>query len=392
MQSGGRSTLLVQGWTGINHSYAMVNQYQLLELAQDPSLALYTEQMPLYDSRWTASKNHSGFGAAQQQVLDGIAPWAGQPVSAIYRIHMPNQLELAAAPTMTFVVTELGLDRNTFASPAAVQAYQDAGHLVVTPSRWSRERILSAGLRPESVLVIPHGVDSSKFSPFSAEERRQARQALGYSDEDVVFLNVGAPFWNKGMDLMLEAFFALRQSASAGSQRARLLIKDQQALYGLSAVQMIRDLSARGTLRIDDDSVASIRVLPQTLSLEQLRGLYNVADYYLSPYRAEGFNLPVIDAIACGTPVIVTAGGATDDFCDEHTAIRVPSTLHRSETVGPLEVDAYLQPDMAALVEILRTCCAGGGRPAQFAFGRASLLAQYSWQRAARMIRALVPA
>ena len=85
--------LLVQGWTGINHSYAMVNQYQLLELAKLPSLQVMHQEMPLFDSRWTREKNAAGFSDVEQAVLANLPAYAGQPVSAVYRIHSPNTLE-----------------------------------------------------------------------------------------------------------------------------------------------------------------------------------------------------------------------------------------------------------------------------------------------------------
>lgn len=379
-------SLLVQGWTGINHSYAMVNQYQLLELAQNPGLALYSEQMPLFDARWNASSLNSGFGPVQQQVLDSIRKYEGQPLSAIYRIHTPNHLQLASVRVSTFLVTELGLDHNWFTPDADIGAYQREGNLIVTPSHWSRERIISYGFRPESVLVIPHGVDTSKFFPFEASQRISTREALGFGEDDVVFLNVGAPIWNKGMDLAIEAFFAVRKTCKT----ARLLIKDQQSLYGLSAVQMIKDMVSRGTIAADEASINSIRVLPQTLSIEQLRGLYNLSDYYLSPYRAEGFNLPVIEAIACGTPAIVTAGGSTDDFCDDYTAIRIPSTKHLNARINDTPLDAYLQPDMDALIRIMQNCCENRTPNDKFAFGRANMLELFTWKRAARLMEALM--
>jgi glycosyltransferase involved in cell wall biosynthesis len=307
-------------------------------------------------------------------------------VSAIYRIHTPNGLQLADSRVITFLVTELGLDAGNFSEGADVDAYQRAGNLVVTPSQWSRERIISYGFRPEHVLVIPHGVDTSKFSPFTTAQRVTAREALGYGAQDVVFLNVGAPIWNKGMDLIIQAFFAARKTCKT----ARLLIKDQQSLYGLSAIQMIKDLAGRGAITLDDDSVASIRVLPQTLSIEQLRNLYSVADFYLSPYRAEGFNLPVIEAIACGTQAIVTAGGSTDDFCNEQVAIRIPSTKHQNVTIGNTRIDAYLEPDVPALVAIIQACCEKPERNVHFEFGRVSMLEQFTWRRASRLISALV--
>lgn len=380
------SRLLVQGWTGINHSYAMVNQYQLLALAQLPALQLLHQEMPLFDSRWTREKNAAGFNATEQEALGAIAPYTGQPVSAVYRIHSPNTLALTAARAITFLVTELGLDAANFVAGADPAKYCAAGHLVVTPSRWSRERIVDFGFAPESVLVVPHGVDSGKFFPFAAEDRLSARAALGYGDEDRVFLNVGAPIWNKGLDLAIEAFFTLRQT----HKTARLLIKDQNSLYGLSAVDMIRNLAAAGTIQIDDASVESIKVLPQTLSLEQLRSLYNVADLYVSPYRAEGFNLPVIEAMACGTPVIVTAGGSTDDFFDDQLGYKIASTKHLNATINNTRIGAYLQPDMEALVQTMRNCCDSCSRQKrQLAFGVVSVTEQFTWQRAAKLLASL---
>lgn len=379
--------LLVQGWTGINHSYAMVNQYQLLALAQLPGLELLHQEMPLFDSRWTREKNASGFNAAEQQTLSNIADYAGQPVSAVYRIHTPNTLANTQARAITFLVTELGLDAANFVGGADVQTYCAAGHLIVTPSHWARDRIVEFGFAPESVWVIPHGVDSSKFFPFTDAERQAARAALGFTADDMVFCNVGAPIWNKGLDLAIEAFFKLRQT----HKNARLLIKDQNALYGYSAVDMMRQLAASGKIQIDNDSVASIKVLPTTLSMEQLRSLYNVADCYLSPYRAEGFNLPVIEAIACGTPVIVTEGGATDDFCNSHVSQKIPSRKVLNTMINDTKVGAYLQPDMDALVQLMRAAAEGKPRMGrEFSFGRTSLLEQFHWQRAARQIVSLI--
>ena len=379
--------LLVQGWTGINHSYAMVNQYQLLELAKLPSLQVMHQEMPPFDSRWTREKNAAGFSDVEQAVLANLPAYAGQPVSAVYRIHSPNTLALSDVRTITFLVTELGLDAASFSAGADARAYCADGHLIVTPSHWSRERIVEFGFASESVLVIPHGVDGQKFFPFEEHDLKAARTALGYSDDDVVFLNVGAPIWNKGLDLVIEAFFKLRQT----HKTARLLIKDQNSLYGFSAVDMIKNLAASGKIQIDNDSVESIKILPQTLSIDQLRSLYNVADFYVSPYRAEGFNLPVIEAMACGTPAIVTDGGSTDDFCGANTSIRIPSSFASNIVVSGSKVGACLMPDMDALIEILARCARGEVHlQKRMVFGRADLMETFTWRRAAHLITALM--
>ena len=384
--AGQMKSLWVQGWVGINHSYAMVNQYQLLALTQMPQVQLFYSELPAYDPRWTKATLGAGFSPAEQALLAGIAPHQDEPISAIYRIHTPNTLQLAAHKIITFMVTEFGLDERWFTPQANVKAYVDSGNMIATPSHWSRDRIVEYGFDAASVYVVPHGVDGQRFKPMGADERMQARAALGYTPEDVVFLNVGAPMWNKGMDLVFEAFFKIRQK----HKNAKLLVKDQQALYGVSAVTMVQNLAASGKVRIDGDDVAAVRLIPTTLSLEQLRSLYCVADYYVSPYRAEGFNLPVIEAIASGTKVIVTDGGSTDDFCDENTAIKIPASLHRNTEMQGYQIGAHLQPDIDALVDIMDGCMPErASSSARFAFGRTDLLEKFTWARASRLIAAL---
>lgn len=60
-----------------------------------------------------------------------------------------------------------------------------------------------------------------------------------------------------------------------------------------------------------------------SLHAEELRDLLAGADAYLSPYSAEGFNLPALEAVAVGTPAIVTAGGPTDEYLPDEVASKV---------------------------------------------------------------------
>lgn len=365
----------------------MVNQYQLLALARLSDMKLCYSELPVHDARWSRENAGAGFSAEEQSVLNSIPPYQDGPVSAIYRIHTPNTVEQSTCKVITFLVTEFGLDEKCFVPGVDIKSYVVNGNLVATPSYWARERVIDYGFDADSVFVVPHGVDGTRFKPMPSEMRAMARQSLGYRDDDVIFLNVGGPIWNKGLDIILEAFFAVRQR----HKNARLIIKDQQALYGLSAVALIQQLVASGKITLSNDDVTSIRVIPATLSLEQLRQLYCVADYYVSPYRAEGFNLPVIEAIACGTQVVVTSGGSTDDFCNDDVAIKVPSTKHTKSHFQGHYLGAYLEPDVAALVEIMNNCAAkSSSRSTRLSFGRVNVLEQFTWQRAASLIAALV--
>jgi len=62
---------------------------------------------------------------------------------------------------------------------------------------------------------------------------------------------------------------------------------------------------------------------------EMIAMLYRCSDIYVAPYASEGFNLPVLESMASGTPVIVTRGGSTDDFTSSTFARYIKSELQQ---------------------------------------------------------------
>ncbi|MEJ2098717.1 MAG: tetratricopeptide repeat protein [Desulfobacterales bacterium] len=93
------------------------------------------------------------------------------------------------------------------------------------------------------------------------------------------------------------------------------------------------------------------------MNTEQIAGLYTACDCLVHPYRGEGFGLPVAEAMACALPVIVTRGGACDDFCSDGIAYLIDSK------VRPVQLDGHvlsapgwlLEPDRAHLIDRLRS-------------------------------------
>jgi hypothetical protein len=63
--------VLVEGWLGINHSYALVNQHQLLQL-KSFDIDLYHKDVPFISTKWNTEKNYSGFTSDQHQALMDI--------------------------------------------------------------------------------------------------------------------------------------------------------------------------------------------------------------------------------------------------------------------------------------------------------------------------------
>jgi glycosyltransferase involved in cell wall biosynthesis len=383
-------TLCIEGWRGVSHSIALVNQYQMLVLLQQPGLQLYHRDLPFFLKHWNSRQMPAGFTADEQARIDAVpAPPEGLVPDALLRISSPFRSAIdPAVKTLTFMVTECGLVDDCFDAPPADHGVFTRGeNRIITPSRWSRDRLLDYGIDPAGVRVVPHGVKTDIFAPLLPADRLAGRQALGLAADDVLFLNVGVATWNKGLDILIRAFAQVRKR----HPRARLLLKDHKALYGIGADRVMAQVSREHPGLVDSEVLGSISLISGSLDQTQLRALYAVADAYVSPYRAEGFNMPVLEAMACGTPVIVTQGGATDDFCPPALAMPLPSR-EGTKADEPTMFGRFLVPDLDALIETM-DAVARGAVPRdtpERQQARARLVADYSWQAVTQGLTALI--
>jgi glycosyltransferase involved in cell wall biosynthesis len=265
--------------------------------------------------------------------------------TATLRVSFPYHLTTSAAPrTLVYGTAEYGVVPRSYLAPGTQlrDALGNPSLMIVTPSRWSAEGFRRLGFDDSRIAIIPHGVAVDLFRP-RPESRRAMRQELGLSG--FVFMAVGAMTGNKGMDILLRAFAAVAERRSD----VRLLLKGADRLYTSQAL-------VRGALGAMPRSQADLVVKRlvyggEALSVDRMSVLYQAADAYVSPYRAEGFNLPVLEAAACGVPVICTRGGATDDFIADGFAKTIESRLK------PVQIEdengAMLEPDLDHLIDLM---------------------------------------
>jgi len=84
--------LLIEGWRGINQSYAMVNQYQMLALA-NLGIDFYHHDLPFFNQDWNQQRNNCGFEGEEIKRLSEVKKFTQQDkVSATYRISYPYRL------------------------------------------------------------------------------------------------------------------------------------------------------------------------------------------------------------------------------------------------------------------------------------------------------------
>jgi len=327
--------ITVQGWRGISHSYAMVNQFQLLELLKRTDVALSHEDMPFYNEAWKTGCS-AGFSAAAERALAQISAPGSQRPDVLYRITFPYRFSGAAAERVfVFATTE----HQHLHDHMVDRAHRAPGDIrIITPSQWSKQGFVRFGFPENWVHVVPHGIDPALFYPLTVTERVKARSAIGFTCEHFVFLNIGALTNNKGVDILVRAFAIIRQKYRG----AVLLLKDARALYAMTAEDTVSEIiNAHG---LDPAVRDAIAVIPDNLDLGQMRRVYGMADAYVSPYRAEGFNLPPLEAAACGLPVLLTQGGATDDYV--HPSFAIPITAQPSTK----DQDHWLEPELESVV------------------------------------------
>lgn len=154
-----------------------------------------------------------------------------------------------------------------------------------------------AGLEP---VYVPHGIDTSAYAP---HDRSDARTQLGIPQDAFLVGMVAAnrPDPRKSFPEAFEAFARFRDSHDDA-----LLLVHSWAYGGTDLWELARQLDIADSLLMPSaDAIFAGLLGPEAMALE-----YSAMNVLLSPSRGEGFGLPLIEAQACGVPVIVTDFGA----------------------------------------------------------------------------------
>ncbi len=248
-------------------------------------------------------------------------------------------------------------------------------------SRWTRQQAIAAGVPSRMIKVVAPGFDPAVFSP------RGPRLELA-TDKRFRFLCVGEPVARKGIDVLLAAY----RLAFQRDDDVCLVIKthgDETFYDGIRQTDSVARAAA------DRDGPEVLRISGH-LSENEVAALYRSCSVGVFPYRAEGFCLPILEAMACGVPCIVPRFGACLDFCDQRNAyfvsarrIRAPvgrdfaiNTLGASETVDAVD---FCEIEPADLARRMRAV-AGAADSDRSAKGRAAATAvreSFTWGHSA---------
>ena len=341
--------ILIEGWRGINHSFSLVNQWQILELLKLSNL--YFKDVPFSSEKWNISDNESGLEKDKKTIINNI-PFQNNEKSldVTYRISYPFNFDADFNSKILFVFGNCEfktLNKKKYKNNVPERLADNKNFFIHTPSNWSKEGFLNAGFQNEQIIVIPHGIDKNIFNKDLKEDKINLKKKFNLNDSDFVLSNIGAMTQNKGIELLIAAYGILKKKF----KNLKLILKDQSNLYNLKPNEII-DRVAKSEINskykiINEESVSDINIISENLNFSEIKDIYQVTDCYVSPYLAEGFNLTPLEAAACGTQIVVTKGGSTDDYFHNFLGHQIESSEKKVN-------EAYLlEPKLSNLVQIL---------------------------------------
>jgi len=183
--------------------------------------------------------------------------------------------------------------------PLIKYSLKKADH-VISVCEALKTKMIDLGITSDKISVIPNGVDLNLFSPI---DKKIARQKLSIFDDKKTILSVGSLIQVKGFDLLLEAV-------------ADIVKKNPDILLYIIGDGPYRPKLER---QIKKQNLGDIIKLMGVCPNKELKLWYSAADVFCLASSREGWPNVLMEALACGTPVVATNVWGTPEIikCDD---------------------------------------------------------------------------
>ena len=169
-------------------------------------------------------------------------------------------------------------------------ALRASDHIIAISDATRRDLLASFDVDPASVTTIHLAADDA-FYPRPTEEQQELRTAIGLPDRFLLYLGINKP--HKNLTRLIDAYASLCVESSELAGHLPTLV-----IAGAWDKRYPEAKSRAEFHRLGD----RVRFLGP-VSDADLPALYSAAAAFVFPSRYEGFGLPVLEAMACGTPV-----------------------------------------------------------------------------------------
>jgi glycosyltransferase involved in cell wall biosynthesis len=235
-------------------------------------------------------------------------------------LHCPVNVVPLAAPCRTVVtIHDIGFilfpstyktAKRLYLTNATRLTAKRAAHILTDAEANRREIIQHLNVPETKVTTVPLGYDEDTYFPIKDTTRLKAfRQAKNLPERFVLYVGTLQP--RKNIPLLLKGFARLRQEQPH-------LVKDVGLVIAGAKGWLYEDIF-RLTKELELDNTTQF---PGFVNQEDLPLWYNCAECFVYPSRYEGFGLPPLEAMACGTPVITSTVSSLPEVVGE-AAIKV---------------------------------------------------------------------
>jgi glycosyltransferase involved in cell wall biosynthesis len=177
-------------------------------------------------------------------------------------------------------------------------ALRGASQLIALSSEIA-DAMRNHGAAADRITTIPNGVDCTTFRPL---DRQETRRKLGLPEDAKIILSVGELLELKGFHVLVDALPEIQKRFPG----ALLVIVGGPGRFG-------RDYTAEIKRRIQQQNLTSSVLLAGPRPHDELVRWYNAADVLALLSSREGSPNVVMEALACGTPVVATPVGSVPD-------------------------------------------------------------------------------
>lgn len=180
---------------------------------------------------------------------------------------------------------------------------------IIVPSNTTRKDLLKRFPAAENkIRVVPLGVSDDFRVIHDNEKFADIREKHSIPEKFILFVGRNEP--KKNLDGLVKAYHMLRINKPTGH---KLVIAGKEGWANPEIQRHIRDLGLQKEI-----------VFTGFIPPEELPYLYNMADLFVFPSLYEGFGLPVLEAMACGVPVIASDRGAVPEIAGEAAILLDP--------------------------------------------------------------------
>jgi glycosyltransferase involved in cell wall biosynthesis len=206
---------------------------------------------------------------------------------------------------------------------------------VIVPSRSTLEDIRSAyGMAEAKLAVVPQGVDDSFGRVEDEDVLRATRERWVGSDRPFIVF-VGKLSQRRNIPVLMRAFALAKERASL--PHALLLMGPNH--LGLPLDELARELGIEDSFVQTDGKVESH---------SELASLYSAADLYVSASAYEGFSITLVEALACGTPVVTINRAALSEIAaGAALLVDEPEPEQLADAIATVLTDEMLRSDLS---------------------------------------------